>query len=86
MTSQRPHERTNAAELAGIFSGDAGRTVEQVLDAAREILGMDAAFVAKFADERLVFRAVGGEAESFGWSEGASVPLEGTYWRGLVEG
>jgi putative nucleotidyltransferase with HDIG domain len=86
MTPQRPHERTSAAELAGIFSGDAGRTVEQVLDAAREMLGMDVAFVAKFADERLVFRAVGGEAESFGWSEGASVPLEGTYWRGLVEG
>jgi putative nucleotidyltransferase with HDIG domain len=86
MTPQRPHERTSAAELAGIFSGDAGRTVEQVLDAAREMLGMDVAFVAKFADERLVFRAVGGEAESFGWSEGASVPLEGTYWKDLVEG
>ena len=86
MTPQRPPRRTNAAELAGIFSGDAGRTVEQVLDAAREMLGMDVAFVAKFADERLVFRAVGGEAESFGWSEGASVPLESTYWRSLVEG
>ena len=24
MIPQRPHERTNAAELAGIFSGDAG--------------------------------------------------------------
>jgi GAF domain-containing protein len=33
-----------------------------------------------------VFRAVGGDAESFGWSEGASVPLEGTYWKDLVEG
>jgi response regulator RpfG family c-di-GMP phosphodiesterase len=89
MTPERPHGRTDAAELvrlAGISSGGAGGTVERVLDAAREMLGMDVAFVAEFAGERLVFRAVGGAAESFGWSEGASVPLEGTYWRGLVEG
>jgi putative nucleotidyltransferase with HDIG domain len=86
MTPERPHRRTDAAELAGIFSGCASRTVDRVLDAAREMLGMDVAFVAEFADERLVFRAVGGDAESFGWSEGASVPLEGTYWKGLAEG
>ncbi len=86
MTSERPHNREDAAELAGIFSGATTGTVERVLDAAREMLGMDVAFVAEFADEQLVLRAVGGDAESFGWSEGASVPLEGTYWRGLVEG
>ncbi len=89
MTPERPHGRTDAAELAGlagIFSGGAGRTVERVLDAAREMLGMDVAFVAEFADERMVFRALDGDAESFGWREGASIPLEGTYYRGLVEG
>jgi putative nucleotidyltransferase with HDIG domain len=86
MTPERPRRRTSAAELAGIFSGGSSRTVEQVLDAAREMLGMEVAFVAEFVDGRLVFRAVGGDAESFGWSEGASVPLEGTYWKDLVEG
>jgi putative nucleotidyltransferase with HDIG domain len=60
--------------------------VERVLVAAREMLGMDVAFVAEFADERMVFRAFGGDAESFGWEEGASVPLEDTYCRRLVEG
>jgi hypothetical protein len=86
MTPERPRRRTSAAELAGIFSGGAGGSVEQVLDAAREMLGMEVVFVAEFAGERMVFRAVGGDAESFGWSEGSSVPLEGTYWRGMVEG
>ncbi len=89
MTTGWPHERTNAAELAGLagtFSAGGSGTVERVLDAAREMLGMDVAFVAEFADERMVFRAVGGDAGSFGWSEGASVPLEGSYWEGLVEG
>jgi HD-GYP domain-containing protein (c-di-GMP phosphodiesterase class II) len=60
--------------------------MERVLVAAREMLDMEVAFVAEFADEQMVFRALGGDAESFGWREGADLPLEGTYCRRLVEG
>jgi putative nucleotidyltransferase with HDIG domain len=79
-------ERTKATEQAGMTSERTAETVERVLAAAKETLGMDVAFVAEFDEERLVFRAFGGDAESFGWEEGASVPLEDTYCRRLVEG
>ena len=61
-------------------------TIERVLEAAREELGMDVAFVSEFACRRMVFRKLGGEAESFGWKEGESVPLDAPSvscsWRG----
>jgi GAF domain-containing protein len=79
-------ERTKAMEQAGMASERTAETVERVLAAAKETLGMDVAFVAEFDEERLVFHAFGGDAESFGWEEGASVPLEDTYCRRLVEG
>ena len=87
MSRRRPRkDRSDAAALAEVASERVTETVERVVAAAREMLGTDIAFVAEFADERMVFRALGGDAESFGWSEGASVPLEGTYCLGLVEG
>jgi signal transduction histidine kinase len=60
--------------------------VEQVLEAAREELGMDVAFVSEFADRRMVFRKLVGEAGSFGWEEGQSVALDDTFCRRLLEG
>jgi GAF domain-containing protein len=89
MSHSRPYEKTYAAELAGLIEMASERsteTVERVLVAAREMLGMDVAFIAEFAEERMVFRTRGGDAESYGWRKGASMPLEGTYCRGLVEG
>jgi hypothetical protein len=79
-------ENAGTTALAESPSEHAIETVERVLIAAREMLGMDVAFVAEFDDERMLFRAFGGDAESFGWEEGASVPLEDTYCRRLVEG
>lgn len=86
MSHSRQHQKTNVTELAGIASERATETVERVLVAAGEMLGMDVAFVAEFADGRMVFRALGGDAESFGWREGGEVPLESTYCRRSVEG
>jgi signal transduction histidine kinase len=60
--------------------------VEQVLEAAREELGMDVAFVSEFANRRMVFRKLVGEAGSFGWEEGQSVALDDTFCRRLLEG
>ena len=61
-------------------------TIERALEAAKEELGMQVAFVSEFAQQRMVFRKLVGEAESFGWKEGESVPLDdnsvGCSWRG----
>jgi signal transduction histidine kinase len=61
-------------------------TIEWVLEAAREELGMEVAFVSEFAQQRMVFRKLAGEAESFGWEEDESIPLDDTFWRLLLEG
>ena len=56
-----------------------------MLDAAREMLGMDVAFVAEFADGRVVLRELGGDAAAFGLKRDAEVPIEGADWLRLVE-
>jgi signal transduction histidine kinase len=60
--------------------------IERVLEAAREELGMEVAFLSEFVEQRMVFRKLVGEAESFGWKEGQSIALDDTYCRLLLEG
>jgi GAF domain-containing protein len=61
-------------------------TVEQLLSTVREALEMDVAFVSEFAGDRLVFRALEGDAESFGWREGESFPLDDSYCKRVLDG
>ena len=77
-------EPTKAAELAGVLELAFERTgapVERVLDTARKTLGMDVAFVAEFADEEIVLRALSGDAGPFGWREDARIPSSTRAWR-----
>jgi signal transduction histidine kinase len=59
-------------------------TIEWVLEAARDELGMEVAFVSEFTRQRMIFRKLVGEAESFGWKEDDSVPLDDTFCRLLL--
>jgi signal transduction histidine kinase len=61
-------------------------TIERVLEAAKEELGMEVAFVSEFTQRRMVFRKLAGEAESFGWKEDDSVPVDDTFCQLLLEG
>jgi len=61
-------------------------TVEDVLRDVREALNMDVAFVSQFSEDRLVFRAVEGDAESFGWQEGTSFPIDESYCKRVIDG
>jgi GAF domain-containing protein len=61
-------------------------TIEQLLYAVREALQMDVAFVSQFAQDRLVFRALEGDAESFGWREGEGFPLDESYCKRVLDG
>lgn len=74
------------AKLSEIASGRAHSVIERALVAAKEELGMEIAFFSEFADERMVFRKLIGDAESFGWREGEAIPLDDTFCRLLVEG
>ena len=71
--------------------GDAGLgptpgDIERMLRDVREALGMDVAFVSEFAGDELVFRAVEGDAESFGWQEGTSFPIDESHCKRVLDG
>jgi GAF domain-containing protein len=61
-------------------------TIERLLSTVRESLEMDVAFVSEFAGNQLVFRALEGDAESFGWRRGESIPLEESYCKRVLDG
>src|SRR5215210_7559061 len=60
--------------------------IESLLCMVRENLQMDVAFVSEFSGDRLVFRALEGDAESFGWREGESFPLDESYCKRVLDG
>ncbi len=61
-------------------------TIEDMLRDVREALQMDVAFVSKFDADQLVFRKLEGDAESFGWREGESFPIDESYCKRVLDG
>ena len=61
-------------------------TIEDMLRDVREAFDMDVAFVSKFDGDRLVFRDLEGDAESFGWQEGESFPIDESYCKRVLDG
>ncbi len=59
--------------------------VTRALRAARELLGMQIAWIAEFRDDKQVFQMVDG-ADSFGFVEGTGTPLDDTYCVRLARG
>ena len=57
-----------------------------MLSDVRRALRMDVAFVSEFAGDELVFRALEGDAESFGWREGQGFPLDESYCKRVLDG
>jgi GAF domain-containing protein len=60
--------------------------IESLLSMARENLEMDVAFVSEFSGDQLVFRALEGDAESFGWRKGEGFPLDESYCKRVLDG
>lgn len=61
-------------------------TIEQALSVVREALEMDVAFVSEFVDDQLVFRALEGDTESFGFAGQEGIPLSKSYCKRVMEG
>src|SRR4028119_1596001 len=68
------------------MSGQTPETIEDMLRDVREAFRMDVAFVSKFDGDRLVFRKLEGDSESFGWQEGQSFPLDESYCKRVLDG
>jgi GAF domain-containing protein len=66
--------------------GPTPEAIEDMLREVREALSMDVAFVSEFAGDRLVFRAIEGDGESFGWREGEGFPLDESYCKRVLDG
>jgi hypothetical protein len=61
--------------LDPVTDGDAGGSlIHRVLELARNQLLLDVAWLAELADDRLVVRAIAGDASSFGLYDGWSCP------------
>jgi response regulator RpfG family c-di-GMP phosphodiesterase len=68
------------------LSRESSETVEGALATVRELLGMDAAYLAEFTDGRQVYRALDGDAESFGLELDSGPVAEGTYCVRMLSG
>jgi GAF domain-containing protein len=71
---------------SGSVSRQSSEAIERLLLTVRESLEMEVAFVSEFAGNQLVFRALEGDAESFGWREGEGFPLDESYCKRVLDG
>jgi diguanylate cyclase (GGDEF)-like protein len=62
------------------------KNIEHLLRDVREALQMDVAFISKFSEDQLVFRALEGDSESFGWQEGEGFPIDESYCKRVLDG
>jgi GAF domain-containing protein len=65
---------------------EARQSIEAALEIAREALGMEAGYVAQFANGEQVYRATAGESESFEIRQDEGYPLDGSYCKRMVMG
>src|SRR5215203_1962282 len=66
--------------------GSSSSPIEHMLRDLREALQMDVAFVSQFSEDQLVFRALEGDAGSFGWREGEGFPPDESYCKRVLDG
>jgi diguanylate cyclase (GGDEF)-like protein len=83
--------RVAAALAASGAGGRAGETVtddsiERFLAVVRNELGMEIGYYSEFTGGQQVFRGVSDEDNTFGFSVGDALPLEGTYCQRMVDG
>ncbi len=73
--------------LASFDVDDApGRIIERVMQAARDHVGLEVAFVTEFAEGQRVFRYASGDLERFEVQVDGAEPLEGTYCQKVFDG
>jgi hypothetical protein len=84
------NETPDAGRLEELADLASGRTppdgINRSMALARKALGLDVAFVWRFIEDRMEFRALEGNAGSFGGQVGGSIPLDGTISKRVVDG
>jgi GAF domain-containing protein len=72
--------------MSGLHQPPEKEKIASLLSMVREKMEMDVAFVSEFTGDYLVFRALEGEAESFGWREGEGFQLDESYCKRVLDG
>ena len=89
MQEGKPEEDYAGSELSDLSKLASDRSsglVDRILSTASEQLGMEVAFVSELVEGQVVFRSLGGSAESFGFTEGVGTALEASFCRRVIQG
>jgi DNA-binding CsgD family transcriptional regulator len=81
-----PPQPRAASSVAAQRSASPAEMIEHVLETAREMLGMQMAFVSDTRAGLQDFVALAGDSDSFGASLDGPVPMEGTYCKLMLAG
>src|SRR3954454_20060923 len=82
----RPRRARELHGLAQLALDDPTETIESALNAAREGLEMEIAYLAEFTDDEQIFHSLTGDLASFGLEQGEVVPLEDSYCQRMCTG
>jgi GAF domain-containing protein len=72
--------------LAELATAEEEEVVHRALAIAREVLGMEFAYMTQFTPDDQVYKETSGAGEGFGMEEGGALPLEGSYCQRMVLG
>ena len=81
-----PTRTRDLSSLAQLALDDPAETIESALNAAREGLEMEIAYLAEFTDDEQIFHSLTGDLASFDLREGEVIPLEDTYCQRMCLG
>src|SRR3954451_11521503 len=82
----RPRRARELHGLAQLALDDPTETIESALDAARQGLEMEIAYLAEFTDDQQIFHSLAGDLDTLDMAEGESMPLEDTYCQRMCDG
>lgn len=84
--AEQPPTTNDLDQLVAVSAQAASRRIEQALEAAGRLLGMDFSYVAEFVGDEQILRATAGDGASFDLSIGDGYPLDGSYCQRMVTG
>jgi signal transduction histidine kinase len=82
----RPRRARELMGLAQLALDDPTETIESALEAAREGLEMEIAYLAEFTDGEQIFHTLAGDLDTLDIAEGQAIPLEDTYCQRMCDG
>src|SRR3954454_2855394 len=81
-----PRSARELKGLAQLALDDPTETIESALQAAREGLEMEIAYLAEFTDDEQIFHTFAGDLDTLDIGEGAAIPLADSYCQRMCDG